>query len=157
MNEKTKIYIGGTFDCFHNGHVNLLARARELADFVVVAIHGDAFAEARRGAPIMRELERLEVVRSCRHVDLAFVVESHPSQRTYLELIRPNQILHGDAWTADSLIAQLGVTDDFLRAHGIELTCAPYTHGISTATIKQRIVEEHDEAVRCEQALTLIQ
>ncbi|MBL8769242.1 MAG: FAD synthase [Planctomycetes bacterium] len=138
--KKTSIYVGGTFDCFHAGHVNLLRRAREIADFVIVALNSDAFTSSYKGKPVMNELERLEVVRACRFVDLAFVMESHAMQRVYMELLRPDFILHGDDWTGDSLVRQLGIDDAFLAEHGIRMKYVPYTKGVSTSDIKRRIL-----------------
>lgn len=139
---KTRIYVGGTFDCFHAGHVKLLERARGLADFVIVAVNSDAFAESYKGKTVLKEGERLEVVRACRHVDLAFVMESWDRQRHYLELLRPDFILHGDDWTGGSLVKQLGVTESFLEEHGISMKYVPYTAGISTSDIKRRILSD---------------
>lgn len=136
---KTRIYVGGTFDCFHAGHVKLLERAKGLADFVIVALNSDAFAESYKGKTVLTELERLEVVRACRYVDLAFVMESWAKQKHYMELLRPDYILHGDDWTGGSLVSQLGVTDEFMDSHGIALKYVPYTAGISTSDIKRRI------------------
>jgi glycerol-3-phosphate cytidylyltransferase-like family protein len=92
-----------------------------------------------KGQTIMNEVERLEVVRACRHVDLCFIMESHEAQRRYMELLRPDFILHGDDWKGGSLVRQLGVTDEFLREHGIAMKYVPYTAGISTTEIKRRV------------------
>ncbi len=135
----TRIYVGGTFDCFHSGHVNLLRRAKGLADFVIVALNSDAFAASYKGKTVMTELERFDVVRACRYVDLCFVMESHAMQRHYMELLRPDFILHGDDWKGGSLVRQLGVTEAFMDEHGIALEYVPYTTGISTTEIKRRV------------------
>jgi glycerol-3-phosphate cytidylyltransferase len=137
----TRIYVGGTFDCFHAGHVNLLRRAGELADAVIVALNSDAFAESYKGRPVMSEVERFQVVRACRHVDLCFLVESHALQRRYLEILRPDFILHGDDWTGDSLVRQLGIDQAFLSEHNIAMKYVPYTQGVSTTDIKRRIAK----------------
>jgi glycerol-3-phosphate cytidylyltransferase len=138
--KKTSIYVGGTFDCFHAGHVNLLRRAREIADYVIVALNSDAFTTSYKGKPVMNELERLQVVRACRYVDLAFVMESHAMQRVYMEMLRPDFILHGDDWTGDSLVRQLGIDEAFLQEHGIRMKYVPYTQGVSTSDVKRRIL-----------------
>lgn len=137
---KTKIYVGGTFDCFHSGHANLLRRARGIADYVIAAVNSDAFAESYKGVPVMNETERLSVVRACRFVDLAFIVESHGAQRGCIEMLKPTWILHGDDWKGESLVRQLGLTDEFMRENGIELKYVPYTAGISTTDIKKRVL-----------------
>lgn len=138
---KTKIYVGGTFDCFHTGHANLLKQARGLADQVIVAVNSDAFAESYKGKTVMNESERLNVVRACRYVDLCFITESHAAQRAYIEIVRPNFILHGDDWKGDSLVRQLALDDDLVRELGIEFKYVPYTSGISTTEIKKRVLK----------------
>lgn len=138
---KTRIYVGGTFDCFHNGHVNLLRNAKKLADYVIVALNSDAFAESYKGKTVMHEIERLDVIRSCRFVDLSFIVESHDQQRKYIEILRPDFILHGDDWTGDSLVRQLGINEEFMAEFGIRMKYVPYTTGVSTSDIKKRVLE----------------
>ena len=156
MSDKTRIYVPGTFDCFHAGHVHLLARARELADFVVVAVRGDALDRDDDDPPVMSELERLAVLRACRYVDLAFVVESHDAQRRYLELIRPDLLLHGDDRSDATVSSDLGVDPAFLSANGITTIAAPYAYGVSTPEIRRRIIDEHHAAHAAEHALTLL-
>ena len=64
------IYVGGTFDLFHHGHVRLFERAKDVADYVVAAVNSDLFTKTFKHYPVMREWERLSVVASCRYVDL---------------------------------------------------------------------------------------
>ena len=94
MTSKTKIYVGGTFDCFHRGHVNLLRQAKNVADYVIVALNSDDFATSYKCQPIMNEIERLDVIRSCKYVDMSFIMEAHNNQKKYIEMIKPNFILH---------------------------------------------------------------
>jgi glycerol-3-phosphate cytidylyltransferase len=137
---KTRIYVGGAFDCFHNGHVNLLKAAKKIADYVIVALNSDAFTESYKGKTVMNEIERLAVVRACRFVDLSFIVESHDQQANYIEILRPDYILHGDDWTGDSLVRQLGISDAMMKELNIEMRYVPYTSGVSTSDIKKRCV-----------------
>ena len=62
----------------------------------------------------MNEIERLEVIMSCRYVDMSFIMESHSLQKKYIEIINPDYILHGNDWTGDSLVNQLGISQEFL-------------------------------------------
>ena len=80
-----KIYIGGTFDLFHYGHVNvfknlkyhLSKESQELGALskVIVAVNSDDFASSYKRVPIMNQYERLAVVNSCRYVDYAFIMD----------------------------------------------------------------------------------
>lgn len=65
------IYIDGAFDLFHAGHVEILKRARELGDFLLVGIHTDQTVSVHQGPhrPIMNLHERSLSVLACRYVD----------------------------------------------------------------------------------------
>lgn len=65
------VYVDGVFDLFHAGHCELLKKAREMGDFVLVGIHDDATANRIKGCnyPIMNLHERALSVLSCKYVD----------------------------------------------------------------------------------------
>ncbi|HEX9266475.1 MAG TPA: adenylyltransferase/cytidyltransferase family protein, partial [Candidatus Limnocylindria bacterium] len=66
--------MGGTFDLFHLGHVNLLRNAKKHADIVVVALNTDEFNEQYKGKrPVMTLAERRAVLEACRYVDVVDV------------------------------------------------------------------------------------
>jgi len=143
MKSKTVIYVGGTFDLFHYGHVNIFKFAKTKANYVVASINGDEFAKFYGKNPICNELERLQVVQACKYVDIAFIMEEHCLQQTYIEIFQPKYILHGNDWVGESLVQQLGITEEFLQKNNIEIIYAPYTVGISSSNIKERIIQQH--------------
>lgn len=65
------VYVDGSFDLFHAGHIELLRKARELGDFLVVGIHEDRIINQIKGSnyPLMNTIERVLGVLSCRYVD----------------------------------------------------------------------------------------
>lgn len=65
------VYIDGSFDLFHIGHVTTLRKARELGDFLVVGIHDDQTVNLHKGAnyPIMNLHERVMNVLACKYAD----------------------------------------------------------------------------------------
>ncbi|CAB9506092.1 Ethanolamine-phosphate cytidylyltransferase [Seminavis robusta] len=65
------IYIDGTWDLFHPGHVAILKAARERGDYLIVGVHGDAVVNRLRGMnmPLMNLHERVLSVLGCRYVD----------------------------------------------------------------------------------------
>ena len=139
---KTKVYVGGTFDLFHEGHVRLFKRAKNTADVVVVALNTDEFAEAYKGKrPVMSLKERMEVVKACKYVDVVDVNDGGEDSKPCILRNKPDFILHGDDWTGASLMKQLGITEAFLKRHNIRMVYAPYTKKISTSALKQRVRE----------------
>jgi len=65
------VYIDGSFDLFHIGHVATLRKARELGDFLIVGIHDDQTVNLHKGAnyPIMNLHERVLNVLACKYAD----------------------------------------------------------------------------------------
>ncbi|KAG0905936.1 hypothetical protein G6F33_011768 [Rhizopus arrhizus] len=65
------IYVDGTFDLFHVGHIEFLKRAKALGDFLIVGIHDDQTVNAIKGSnyPLMNLHERALSVLACRYVD----------------------------------------------------------------------------------------
>lgn len=64
-----KVLTYGTYDLFHRGHVNLLKRASELGDYLVVALSHDSF-NALKGKKAFHSYEdRKYILESCRYVD----------------------------------------------------------------------------------------
>lgn len=67
--------VNGVFDLFHVGHVRLLKRAKEMFSEVVATIDSDELTVQEKRKPIFSENERLEIVKSCRYVDDAVIVD----------------------------------------------------------------------------------
>ncbi|HET9570051.1 MAG TPA: adenylyltransferase/cytidyltransferase family protein [Bacteroidales bacterium] len=132
------VYVIGVFDLFHSGHVRLLKRAKELGDKLIVAINGDDMVAEYKRRPYLNEEERLEVVQSCRYVDEAFIIREFDNKDAIIEH-GINIIVHGDDWKGDSYLQQIRVTPEFVEKHQIELKFLPYTSGISTSDLINRI------------------
>ncbi len=68
---KRVVYVDGTFDVFHHGHLNFLRLARERGDYLLVGLHSDEVAAATHGPghPIMSLHERALCLLACRLVD----------------------------------------------------------------------------------------
>ena len=83
----TTVVTFGTYDLFHVGHLNILRHARGLCDSLVAGVVSDEMALRVKGkAPVVPELERLEIVQHITHVDRA-VLEDVPEKLTMWERI----------------------------------------------------------------------
>ena len=70
-------YLSGTFDLFHIGHLNLLRRAKQYCDYLVVGVHKDA---SHKGKETFIPLEeRIDIVSSVRYVDKVIIAEKEDS------------------------------------------------------------------------------
>lgn len=137
------VYTGGTFDLFHSGHVRFLRACRRLVGdegSVIVALNTDGFIEAYKGRPpIMSFAEREEVLLGCRYVDAVVPnIAGADSKPTILQ-VDPDFVVIGDDWARRDYYAQMQFTQDWLDDLEIQLVYVPYTQGISTTELKQRI------------------
>lgn len=131
-------YIAGVFDLFHIGHLNLLRRAKEQCDYLIVGVVTDEGVRRRKNIEcIIPFEERLEIVKSCRYVDEAVDIpyEFHDTKDAYLRFqfdvqFSGDDYIHDSAWQEKR---------EFLREHGAELIFFPYTEGISSTMIKEKL------------------
>lgn len=76
-----KVITYGTFDLFHKGHYNLLKRAKDLGDYLIVGVTTEHFDEARGKVNVIDPIvERIENVRKTGFVD-QIIVEDHEGQK----------------------------------------------------------------------------
>ena len=85
--KKYKIgYTAGVYDLFHVGHLNLLKHAKELCDYLIVGVNSDNLVrEYKKKSPIICEVDRLEIIKSVRFVDEAFIVNTLNKIQVYKE------------------------------------------------------------------------
>ena len=62
-------YTPGVYDLFHIGHLNLLKRAKEQCDKLIVGVTSDQAAQYKNKTPFICQEERMEIVRAIRYVD----------------------------------------------------------------------------------------
>ena len=76
-----KVITYGTFDLLHQGHINLLRRAKELGDYLIVGVTSDSF-DRERGKLNVRNnvLERVDSVRKTGYVD-EIIIEDYIGQK----------------------------------------------------------------------------
>lgn len=130
-------YLPGCFDILHIGHRNILRRARESCDMLIVGVLTDDGAAAYKRRPIQSETTRLGNVRDLRYVDLAVLQPSTDPTSTLYRLValglKPDALFHGDDWQ------RLKQGQESLERLGIEFVLLPYTHGVSTTTEIERL------------------
>lgn len=141
-----RVYVGGTFDLFHAGHVAFLRRAKQLGTHLIVGLNTDEFAARYKRAPIMSFDERRELLEGCRYVDEVVVNEGCEDSRPAIEKAGANVIVHGDDWTGEALMRQMGLTPGWLAAKRIELAYVPYTMGVSSSEILARVFDRKEES-----------
>ncbi len=128
-------YVAGVFDVFHIGHLNLLRRAKEQCDYLIVGVVSDeSVIKGKKTVPYIPFDERLEIVRACRYVDEAVRIPEDygNTEEAYMRYKFDVQFSGSDyendpGWLSKKI---------FLEQHGAELVFFPYTEKISSTKIK---------------------
>ena len=134
-----RVYTGGTFDLFHAGHVEFLRRCAELGS-VTVSLNEDEFIEKYKAKrPIISYREREAVLLGCRWVDNVVPNVGGSDSRLSISLVNPDLVVIGSDWARRDYYSQMGFDQDWLDERGIGLCYIPYTQGISSTAIKERL------------------
>ena len=122
-----KVITYGTFDLFHIGHLNILKRAKELGDYLIVAVSSDAFNEIKGKKCVIPDYERMEIVKAIRYVDEVILEESWDQKVEDVKKYDVDVFVMGDDWKGQF---------DFLEKY-CNVVYLPRTKGISTTQLKQ--------------------
>ena len=138
-----RVYTGGTFDLFHAGHINFLKRCSEIAGddgSVTVSLNTDEFIyEYKKKTPTLSYYERSVVLEACRYVDLVVPNIGGADSKPAIEECEPDVIAIGSDWARKDYCKQMQFDQDWLDERNISLIYIPYTKGISSTLIKQKI------------------
>ncbi len=138
--KKYKIgYTQGTFDLFHIGHLNILKKSKELCDYLIVGVNSDDLVrDYKNKNAIISEKDRLEIIKSIKYVDDAFVVNTL-DKKEILKNHEFNVILIGDDWKRSKRWQE--TKKEFHKLH-IDVIFLPYTQGISSSIIRKELNNE---------------
>ena len=136
-------YTTGVFDMFHVGHLNLLARAREQCDRLIVGVSTDDVVLDYKGhAPIVPYAERVAIVKAIRYVD-EVVPQTSMEKFAAWEKLRFNRLFHGNDWKGSAMYNEVEAK---LKAVGVEVVYFPYTQGTSSTLLAERLRDGREEA-----------
>ena len=123
-----RILTYGTFDLLHYGHIRILKRAKELGDYLVVAISTDEF-NAIKGKKAYYDYEtRKKMLEAIRYVDLVIPEETWEQKIQDVKDYKIDVVVMGDDWAGSDKF-------DYLKEY-CEVKFLERTPGISTTQIK---------------------
>ena len=122
-----KVITYGTYDLLHVGHINLLRRARELGDYLIVVVSSDEFNAIKNKKAYYSFEDRKKILEAIKYVDE--VLPEYTWEQKIDDVVN-NQVdvfVMGDDWKGKF---------DFLKEY-CEVVYLPRTEGISTTKIKE--------------------
>ena len=123
-----KVITYGTYDLLHHGHINLLRRAKELGDYLIVGVTSDSFDRGRGKLNVKNNvLERVEAVKATGYAD-EVIIEDYLGQK--IDDIQKYDIdifAIGSDWEGKF---------DYLNEY-CEVVYLPRTEGISSTMLRE--------------------
>ena len=120
----------GTFDLLHYGHINLLRRAKELGDYLIVALSTDEFNWNEKQKKCFFSYEqRKQLLEAVRYVDLVIPEECWEQKKTDVQLYHVDTFVMGNDWEGKF---------DFLKEY-CDVVYLERTPEISTTQIKREL------------------
>ena len=118
----------GTFDLLHYGHINLLQRAKQLGDYLIVALSTDEFnLDQKQMKCYFTYEQRKELLEAIRYVDLVIPEINWDQKVSDMHEYHVDVFVMGDDWKGKF---------DYLADEGVEVVYLPRTPEISTSQIK---------------------
>lgn len=138
--DKTKtVYVGMSADMIHTGHLNIIHEAYKLGRVVVGVLTDNAIASYKR-LPFLTYEQRSEIVANIKGVD-EVIPQTTLDYVPNLEKIRPDYVLHGDDWKQGVQQKTRQRVIDCIAQWGGKVVDIPYTQGISSSMLNQKLKE----------------
>ena len=129
-------YTQGTFDLFHIGHLNLLEKARENCDYLIVGVNSDELVKAYKNKDvIVTAKERARILRALRCVDQVIITDSLDKTK-YHEEFQFDKIFIGNDWEQDERWIR---TKEEMESLGAKLVFLPYTTTTSSTILREKL------------------
>lgn len=135
--KKYKIgYTTGVFDMFHVGHLNILKKAKEMCEYLIVGISTDELVKKYKNkTPIIPEKERLEIVKNINWVDKVVWQKDRDKKKAF-ECIKFDVMFVGDDWKNNKLFLEV---EEYLNERGVKVIYFPYTQGTSSTILREKL------------------
>lgn len=132
---KRVVFTNGCFDILHLGHLELLDKAREYGDVLIVGINSDASVSKLKGAerPILTSIERGRILAALAVIDYVCVFEEDTPLET-IKALRPDVLVKGADWKEAGVVGQREV-----EGWGGQVVLVSLLEGQSTTGIVERI------------------
>lgn len=126
-----KILTYGTFDLLHPGHINLLRRAKELGDFLIVGLSTDEFNSKKEKKAYYSYQDRKTILEAVKYVDLVIPEIDWNQKVEDIKKYKVDTFVMGSDWKGKF---------DYLKKY-CDVVYLPRTEGFSTSKIKKDLMK----------------
>lgn len=128
---KKIVFTNGCFDILHHGHLDLLAKAADFGNILIVGLNTDNSVKRLKGAdrPINSERDRAFQVASLLCVDAVCMFDEDTPEKL-IALIRPDVLVKGGDYTEATIVGA-----PFVRSYGGTVQVIPFVEGYSTSSL----------------------
>ena len=133
-------YTSGSFDLLHAGHVNYLAKAKEVCDLLIVGLNSDASVKSYKSEirPIVPEDQRAKVLAALESVDFIFIFDED-NNNVNIDLLKPDLYIKAGDYSKDKLSSA-----KIIEAYGGEVKLIPVIEEeASTTGIVNSVLEKY--------------
>ena len=137
MDKKYKIgYTTGVFDMFHIGHLNILRRAKEQCEYLIVGVSTDELVEQYKNKKTIIPFEqRKAIVEAIKYVDKVVPQEDMDKVKMHKEL-KFNVMFHGSDWKNSDMYKKY---ENEFNKIGVDVVFLPHTDGISSTELAKKL------------------
>ncbi len=130
-------FVQGVFDMFHIGHLNILERAKEHCDFLIVGVNSDELVEEyKHKKTIIPCDERVRIIEALKCVDKVIVMHDRDKLKVCQEN-NINAIFMGDDWKGSDFYNKMEIE---LKKINVDIVYFPYTKGTSSTILREKLL-----------------
>ena len=131
------VFTNGCFDLLHLGHVDYLAKARDLGDRLIIGLNTDASVQELKGPsrPVKDELSRAHILAAMQFVDAVIFFE----EETPIDLIswvNPDVLVKGGDYTIEGIVGH-----EIVLGNGGEVQTIAFVEGYSSSKLIDKIIK----------------
>ena len=133
-------YTTGVYDMFHIGHLNLLKRAKEQCDYLIVGVTSDELVSYKNKQAVIPHEERMAIVESIKYVDKVVPQENMNKMEAW-ENYKFDVMFVGSDWQGTDKWNEF---ERQFKKVGVDIVYFPYTKGTSSTKLRETLNKIND-------------
>lgn len=132
-------YTTGVYDMFHIGHLNILKRAKEQCDYLIVGVTTDELCQKNKNkCPIICEEDRVAIIESVRYVD-EVVLQKDMDKLSAIKKYGADVVFVGSDWKGTPSWNEY---ENEFSTEGCSVIYLDHTDGISSTILRERLIND---------------